>query len=691
MAYSQGMSVNSFETVSDIRSLSLGSATAQEATSWRTDGLSALLVTFYPAPFPCFAIRSTSYWDFTATGGLAFDCYNPASIPVTLGIRAEDQAGIASTREIALQPNKASYIRLTYQSETTPDPLVYGVRTLPSPFPELQSFRSYNAAGFNPGRIVRIRYYLRSPGSAISLLFDNVRLLSSFSMNQLLTGCCDQYGQYTRLSWPGKLKSKGDFSARMAAERRDLASHPKLGDRDQYGGWAHGPLLTGTGYFRTTRINGKWWLVTPEGRLFYSIGVNGITLRYGQTMVTGRQPMFAWLPATTDPLYKHTVYTNRVLVGPVKEGYAYNFVAANAERKFGATYAADWVSQASLRLPAWGFNTVGAWSDDALARSHTIPYVVALSTAAFAARVSTGSDLWGAIPDPYSSDFPTAVHDILAPVVKSTGKDSWCLGYFVDNELSWAGVGANAAIALAYGALERDSKLCPAKSAFIGQLKKKYPTINELDRAWKTNLSGWTALGRPYAAPPSPNAVQLADMTDFVRAFAKRYFSTVRAQIKALDPNHLYLGCRFASGRSTPAVEYAAAESCDVISFNIYMANVSGEQWNRLIALNRPCLVSEFHFGTLDAGLWDGGQAPIADRNDRALAYQAYVQSVLDHPAFVGCHWYQYNDAPLTGRILDGSNGAIGLVDVTDTPYVELSSAARTVNRSAYTRRYNGM
>lgn len=134
MAYSQGMSVNSFETVSDIRSLSLGSATAQEATSWRTDGLSALLVTFYPAPFPCFAIRSTSYWDFTATGGLAFDCYNPASIPVTLGIRAEDQAGIASTREIALQPNKASYIRLTYQSETTPDPLVYGVRTLPSPF-----------------------------------------------------------------------------------------------------------------------------------------------------------------------------------------------------------------------------------------------------------------------------------------------------------------------------------------------------------------------------------------------------------------------------------------------------------------------------------------------------------------------------------------------------------------------------
>jgi hypothetical protein len=29
---------------------------------------------------------------------------------------------------------------------------------------------------------------------------------------------------------------------------------------------------------------------------------------------------------------------------------------------------------------------------------------------------------------------------------------------------------------------------------------------------------------------------------------------------------------------------------------------------------------------------------------------------VMDHPSFVGAHWFQYTDQPLTGRTLDGEN-----------------------------------
>ncbi|MEI3004161.1 MAG: hypothetical protein V8T87_06005 [Victivallales bacterium] len=36
----------------------------------------------------------------------------------------------------------------------------------------------------------------------------------------------------------------------------------------------NGPKLKATGYFRVLRYQGKWWLVDPEGRLFWSTGID---------------------------------------------------------------------------------------------------------------------------------------------------------------------------------------------------------------------------------------------------------------------------------------------------------------------------------------------------------------------------------------------------------------------------------
>src|ERR1035437_6664305 len=48
------------------------------------------------------------------------------------------------------------------------------------------------------------------------------------------------------------------------------------GDYDTYGGWMN---LKGekTGYFHTQQINGRWWLVTPEGNAFFSKGVDNVS------------------------------------------------------------------------------------------------------------------------------------------------------------------------------------------------------------------------------------------------------------------------------------------------------------------------------------------------------------------------------------------------------------------------------
>ncbi len=42
-----------------------------------------------------------------------------------------------------------------------------------------------------------------------------------------------------------------------------------------YGGWAD-RKIEGTGFFRTEKIDGRWWFVDPEGYLFFCTGLNSI-------------------------------------------------------------------------------------------------------------------------------------------------------------------------------------------------------------------------------------------------------------------------------------------------------------------------------------------------------------------------------------------------------------------------------
>jgi len=103
-----------------------------------------------------------------------------------------------------------------------------------------------------------------------------------------------------------------------------------------------------------------------------------------------------------------------------------------------------------------------------------------------------------------------------------------------------------------------------------------------------------------------------------------------------------------------------------------------------------PVLIGEFHFGVLDRGMFSASlcQAGMT-QEDRAMAYIRFMQGVLVHPNFIGAHWFQYRDQPLTGRG-DGEAYQIGFVDVADTPYEELCQAARKVGEQMYQYRMRG-
>jgi hypothetical protein len=137
----------------------------------------------------------------------------------------------------------------------------------------------------------------------------------------------------------------------------------------------------------------------------------------------------------------------------------------------------------------------------------------------------------------------------------------------------------------------------------------------------------------------------------------------------------------------TPEAVDACARHCDVVSFNAYADLPQHHVDMALVrALDRPVLLSEFHFGSHDRGPFGAGVVPVVDEAARGAAYARYLAAAAANPHVVGAHWFEYVDQPVTGRLLDGENSHIGLVGITDVPFAGFVQAVREANRRARSR-----
>ena len=430
----------------------------------------------------------------------------------------------------------------------------------------------------------------------------------------------DMYGQFMHDDWPGKVHNDTELAAACAAEDAWLKDHSAspIPESDKYGGWAGGPQLKATGFFRTEKVDGKWWLVDPDGRLFFSLGVNAVRFD-SPTGTSGREKYFSWLPTKGDPVFGKFCgkWWTAAASGFYKEAAnvpfeTFDFARANALRKYGADWKRICAERAHRRLRAWGLNTIANWSDGDVWSLRRTPYTISLSSSG-TPRLEGSKGWWGPLPDPFNPEFETILRERAAKVAKTMRDDPWCVGIFVDNELSW----------------------------------------NEEPR---------------------------------MEAVAERYFAVVRKVLDSELPNHLYLGCRIAWG--SEAVLRLCAKYCDVVSVNIYDTVPRRDLPDG--AVDRPMLIGEFHIGATDRGMFHTGLVAANDQAERAECYRNYVNACLDHPRYVGAHWFQWQDQPLTGRP-DGENYAIGFVDITDAPHMELVAAVRNTAAGMYERRSHGM
>ena len=469
----------------------------------------------------------------------------------------------------------------------------------------------------------------------------------------------DRYGQFRHAEWPEKVHSDDELRADLARERADLAASPRPASWDRFGGWRDGPQLKATGHFRTELVDGKWWLVTPEGHLFFSTGID--VVRDNTDSSDGSK----------HPDWHET---------PVPPSKSMAYPAWNLRKKFGKDdYLADYYAFVQQRLPAWGINTIGNWSGRELLCAAAMPYVVTLGeNEKSIPHVPGGLKFY----DCFDENFVPALRAHLAkrfredPAARRARTDPLCIGFFFDNELQF-----NPCVAKALAAPFTE---CAAKRELLRRAYAKYgQDIAALNAAWGTSFADWEAVKAISAEPKGPGWRDFRN--GFQAEWFERYFRAVKEAIAAEAPGRLYLGCRFVGFRQSPLLWEAAARHCDVVSVNAY-ANSIANLPKAAAGIGRPILLGEFHFGCMDRGMFKASLCPVGDQVERGRSYARLVEGALAHPLLVGCHWFQYRDQPLVGRG-DGEAYQCGFVDGTDRPYEELCAAARAVGETMYSLR----
>jgi hypothetical protein len=373
------------------------------------------------------------------------------------------------------------------------------------------------------------------------------------------------------------------------------------GDVDAYGGWTK---LKGekTGFFHTQQMEGRWWLVTPDGNAFFSKGVDNVSF----APESDNSPK-----APADP--------------------------------------AAWAKAASAQLREWNFNTAGAWSSSLL---YTTGIVYA-PTIGLASAVQRDVWLKGGVVDFFSAEFRNAADRVAERLCAPHSKDPWLLGYFTDNELRW-GKDWRSGESLLEGYLKMPEGSAGLRKAteFVSSRGRKASELTDDDK------------------------------NSFVRLVAEEYGRVAREAIRRHDPNHLVLGCRFASYPGDLVLQ-GVGPYFDIVSFHSYNAAAPLERLQQITKITgKPTMVTEFSFKAMDSGLPNtkGAARPVATQQDRADGFTSYVQALAALPGCVGFHWFEYRDEPKEGRRLDGENSNYGLVRIDFTPWEVLTKRMQHVN-----------
>jgi len=471
----------------------------------------------------------------------------------------------------------------------------------------------------------------------------------------------DELGQSRLHQWQGKSRSRNEVTERLKHQAAAASAHGFPSHFSKYGGWKE-KSFKATGFFRTEHDGKRWWLVDPEGFVYWSAGMDCVRVDT-EANFEGLEKALTWQPEASDK-YKG-VYSAR----ETRRARSINYLAANFIEAFGETWYDSWKKIALGELRRLRFNTVANWSDWQIAREAGFPYVRPLSS-----RLQKTKTIYRDFPDVFAPEFQEDARQF-AQQLAETRDDPAFLGYFLMNEPTWGFSTELPAVGMLYNAPE-----CATRQELVRVLKSRYVDSQALSRAWEIQTTFEEVARAAWKKPIKGKAS--ADLEEFSGTMTERFFKTLSQACREVDPKHLNLGIRYHTVPPKWVVE--GMRTFDVFSMNCYREKVPYQDTETIARmLNMPVMIGEWHFGALDVGLPASGIGHVKDQAARGQAYRVYLEDAAANPYCVGVHWFTLYDQSALGRF-DGENYNIGFLDVCNRPYDEICAAAKAGHERVY-------
>ena len=472
----------------------------------------------------------------------------------------------------------------------------------------------------------------------------------------------DKYGQYKHGDWPQKIKNDKQLKSQIQIEDEDLKLNPISEEWSKFGGYKQGLKLKGTGHFRVEKIDSKWWFIDPEGYLFWSSGINSVGKFNIATPINGRRHFFEDLPNRD----KSNFYN----------GNKYNFGDLILSIKYGSS---DLYLYRSLkRMKSWGMNTIGGWSNIDVIQANDdekVPYTISVGTLKYKVN--------NKLPDVFNENWKNTVNNNIKRVSASVKNDSFFIGFFVDNELTW--YDPNNFVLEMF----KFKKSTATKSKYVKELKKEFVKIEVLNKKCGSNFISWKEF-EVFEGDKFLSNLEDFNVKFYIQ-FCEKYFKTIKEAINYHSPEKLYLGCRWhKGGRKEHRNQYnivIASKYVDVLSFNQYVNELNDFHFPGKEEVDKPFIISEFNFGALDVGKFYPGLGHASSQRNRGEKYENFIESALNTTNCIGAHWFMWANSTTAGRGYEGENANCGVLSETDTPYYELIKYMRKINYNIYSFR----
>ncbi len=359
-------------------------------------------------------------------------------------------------------------------------------------------------------------------------------------------------------------------------------------------------LATGRGaggFFRVAQDQGdRWWLLDPADQKFFARGVQGIA-------VAPRDPA---QPPAFDP---------------------------------------------AARLRHWGFNLVGPGGDGGV-HEDGFAYLAVVDFVRSAPVIAAPGVR---LPDVFAPDWPRFATDRAQAVCGPLAGSRELLGWVTDDAPAWGQAATPRRPSLLQVCLSLEPGFATYHAAWEFVLALHGGRIDAVGRAWGVPLANKEVLRELTRAEQGlVTRGYLRDEARWTREFARRYFATTAAAIRAADPHHLVFGCRFAGPVGAAVAAEAVFPAVDVALLDWSELPAPGAASGPVLAANVNWADEAFWRPAVGAASRPSAPAPVAVRHARVLTSvermlrrgRGALERTARHSAAVGYLWSQWQDGP---------------------------------------------